>query len=39
MTLDDGFRVAAGFFALGLLWIFIASVLLGLVDFIKRVLG
>jgi len=31
--------VAAGFFALGLLVLFFSSVMLGFVDFIKRVLG
>lgn len=39
MSIDDGMTVALEFFALGLLWLFIASVLLGLVDFIKRILG
>lgn len=39
MSLDDGMTVALEFFAVGLLWLFIASVLLGLVDFIKRLLG
>lgn len=39
MSLDDGMTVALEFFALGVLWLFVASVLLGLVDFIKRILG
>lgn len=35
----DGLTMAAGFFALGLLILFFSSVLLALVDFVKRVLG
>lgn len=37
--LEDGVRVMFGFFALGLLWLFIASVMLAIIDFIRRVLG
>jgi len=37
--MDSGMTVAAGFFALGLLVLFFSSVMLGFVDFIKRVLG
>lgn len=37
--IDLGFQVAAGFFALGVLVLFFSSVLLGLVDFIRRLIG
>jgi hypothetical protein len=37
--MDMGFQVAAGFFALGVLVLFFGSVLLGLVDFIRRTIG
>jgi hypothetical protein len=36
---DDGFTIAAGFFALGLLWLFIAQWLLSIVSFIRQLLG
>lgn len=39
MSIDDGMKIAFEFFGLGILWLFVASMLLGLVDFIKRVLG
>jgi hypothetical protein len=39
MTYDDLIRYAFEWFGLGLLWLFVSSVLLGLVAFIKRVLG
>jgi hypothetical protein len=38
-VLNQALTFAAGFFALGLLVLFFAAVLLGLVDFVKRVLG
>lgn len=37
--MDDGFAVAAGFFALGLLWVFLASMFFGFIDFVRRFLG
>lgn len=37
--LEEGMRLALGFVAVGLVWLFIAGVLLGLVDFIRRVIG
>ncbi len=37
--IEKGITVAFSFFALGLLVLFLSSVLLGLVDFIRRVLG
>jgi hypothetical protein len=37
--LEMGLKVAAGFFGLGLLVLFFSSVLLGLVDFIRRFIG
>ena len=38
-SLDPGFQLALGFFALGILFLFISGVLLGLVDFIRRFIG
>lgn len=35
----DGFTVAAQFFALGVLWLFIAGVLLSIIEFVKRLVG
>lgn len=36
---DAGFTVALSFFALGLLWLFLSSFLLGLIDFTRRLIG
>jgi hypothetical protein len=38
-VIDNGVQVAFSFFGLGLLFIFTAAVLFGLVDFIRRLLG
>lgn len=37
--LDAGFQVALSFFALGVVLLFISGALLGLVDFIRRLIG
>lgn len=37
--MDDGFSIAAGFFALGLVWLFIAQMLLTTVAWMRRLLG
>jgi hypothetical protein len=37
--LDAGMQVAVGFFALGVLVIFFAGVLLGFIDFMRRWIG
>jgi hypothetical protein len=36
---DEGFTIAAGFFALGILWLFIAQILLTLVSWVRQLLG
>lgn len=36
---DDGFAVAVGFFAVGVLWLFIATFLLGIVEWLRRLIG
>jgi hypothetical protein len=38
-VIDTGMQVALDFFGLGLLWIFVAGVLLGMVAWIKDFLG
>ena len=38
-VMDDGFMVAAGFFALGILWLFIGQWVLSIVSFIRQLLG
>lgn len=38
-TLDDGMLIAVGFGAVALVWLFVASWLLGFVAFVKRMLG
>jgi hypothetical protein len=37
--LDSGFTIAAGFFALGILWIFIGNWAIGIIEFCRRLLG
>jgi hypothetical protein len=37
--MDDGFTIAAGFFSLGILWLFIGQWLLSIVSFIRQLLG
>jgi hypothetical protein len=37
--MDDGIQVAFGFFALGILWLFIAQILLTLVSWVRQLLG
>lgn len=37
--IDTGMQVAADFFALGVLWLFIAEMLLLTVDWIRRLAG
>jgi hypothetical protein len=39
MELDAGFQVALGFVALGLLWLVIATFLLGVVEWLRALLG
>jgi uncharacterized membrane protein YjjP (DUF1212 family) len=36
---DDGLTVAAGFFALGILWLFIGGWVVSMVEFVRRLLG
>jgi hypothetical protein len=36
---DEGFTIAAGFFALGILWMFIGSWALSIVEFLRRLIG
>jgi hypothetical protein len=37
--MDDGFAIAAGFFALGILWLFIGGWVVSMVEFCRRLLG
>jgi hypothetical protein len=37
--MDEGFKVAAEFFALGILWLFIAGWVVAMVEFARRLLG
>jgi len=37
--MDDGFQVAAYFFALGLLWLFIAAFILGIWQAVRSLIG
>jgi len=37
--MDDGFTVAAGFFGLGLLWLFIAQFLMVIVSWVRQLVG
>jgi len=36
---DEGLQVAAGFFALGLLWLFISQWLLLIVNWLRQLIG
>jgi hypothetical protein len=36
---DEGLTIAAGFFALGLLWLFIGQWVLSIVSFLRQLLG
>jgi len=37
--MDEGFTIAAGFFSLGILWLFISQWLMSIVSFIRQLLG
>lgn len=37
--MDAGFQVAAAFFALGILWLFVGGVFVSIIEFVKRLIG
>lgn len=37
--MDDGFQIAVEFFALGLLWLFIAQFVLAIISFVRQLIG
>lgn len=39
LSVDDGFQVAIYFFMLGLLWLFIAALVLGMFQAVRSLLG
>jgi len=39
LSVDDGFQVAVYFFMLGLLWIFISALVLGMFQMVRSLIG
>lgn len=37
--MDDGFQVALGFFALGLLWLVIVQFVVGIMEWVRKLIG